>query len=64
MKVDPNQKLLDLDPNLFKQLEDSLRRDDGWRKIADTLKEFGCVPLSYLYSKEANLINLQTFTWA
>lgn len=39
MKVDPNTKLEDLDPNLFKQLEDSLQKDDSWKKIASTLVE-------------------------
>lgn len=40
MRVDPNQKLLDLDPNLMRQLEDALQKDDSWRKIAELLKEY------------------------
>lgn len=49
MRVDPNQTLLELDSNLYKQLEDTLQQDDCWKRIAETLKEFRSVLRYFCY---------------
>lgn len=49
MKVDPTTKLLDLDPTIFKELENSLQGNNNWKTIADTLEEFGFDCLQYLF---------------